>query len=129
MTRTLAMAQPENVVRVPLSAIAYGRSGDKGDSANISVIPYTTTGYAFLRRTLTAETVEAFFQPLGVTGVTRYELPNLAAFNFVLKNVLDGGGSRSLRIDAQGKTLGQALLEMEITVPEETLPLCQKPSD
>jgi hypothetical protein len=63
---------------------------------------------------VTAERVEAFFKPLGVGTVTRYELPNLGALNFMLPNVLDGGGSVSLRIDAQGKTLGQVLLEMEI---------------
>jgi hypothetical protein len=122
MTRTLATAQPELILQVPLSRIAHGRSGDKGSSANISVIAYTKQGYDFLCERLTAQAVEEFFKPLGLTGVVRFELPNLNALNFVLEDVLDGGGSRSLRVDAQGKTLGQALLEMEISVPEGQLP-------
>lgn len=98
-----------------LRDIAYARSGDKGSSSNIGVIAYDAAGYEFLRDYLTAEKVQAYFAPLGVTSTLRYELPNLEALNFVLKGVLAGGGSRSLRIDAQGKALGQALLEMPIT--------------
>jgi len=124
MMRTLETAQPENIVHARLGDIAHGRSGDKGSSANVSVIAHTQAGYAFLGRALTAEAVKKHFASLGVTEVTRYELPNLNAYNFVLENILDGGGSRSLRVDAQGKTLGQALLEMDIAVPEETLALC-----
>lgn len=97
-----------------LSEYAYARSGDKGSSSNIGVIAYTQEGYEFLKQFLTSERVQAYFAPLGVTSTLRYELPNLKAFNFVLKDVLAGGGSRSLRIDAQGKALGQALLEMEL---------------
>lgn len=100
--------------RYPLRSIAYARSGDKGSSANIGVIAYTQEGYLLLQKILTAEKVNDYFKPLGVTSTTRYELPNLWALNFVLQNVLSGGGSRSLRIDAQGKALGQALLEMEV---------------
>lgn len=97
-----------------LRDIAYGRSGDKGSSANIGVIANTETDYEFLKKFLTAERVDAYFKPLGVTATKRYELPNLLALNFVLNNVLNGGGSRSLRIDSQGKTLAQALLELPI---------------
>ncbi|MCL4218036.1 MAG: hypothetical protein KJ052_13665 [Candidatus Hydrogenedentes bacterium] len=97
-----------------LREIAHGRSGDKGGSANVGIIAYTQAGYDYLKKELTAEVVKDFFKPLGVTNVTRYELPNLLAFNFVLKDVLAGGGSRSIRIDAQGKTLAQALLQMEL---------------
>jgi hypothetical protein len=117
------------VTRIRLAWIAHGRSGDKGASANISVIAYTREGYEFLEEILTARQVEAFMSPLGVTGVTRYDLPNLNAFNFVLHDVLDGGGSRSLRIDAQGKALGQALLEFELPIPEELLGKCQRPEN
>ena len=80
-----------------------------------------------LRECLTAEAVEAFFKPLGCGAVKRYELPNLIALNFVLPEVLAGGGSRSLRVDAQGKTLGQAALEMSLDVPEHLLPQCRPP--
>lgn len=97
-----------------LRQYAHARSGDKGSNANIGVIAFTPEGYAYLKRTLTAEAVAAYFQPLQPTQVIRYELPNLLAFNFVLHNVLAGGGSRSLRIDSQGKALGQALLNMPI---------------
>lgn len=97
-----------------LREIAYARSGDKGSTANIGVIAYTEQGFDILLKSLTAEIVNNFFKALGVTSTTRYELPNLLALNFVLKDVLDGGGSRSLRYDSQGKALAQALLEMEI---------------
>jgi hypothetical protein len=103
-----------------LREIAYARSGDKGSSANIGVIAYDAKGYEYLLEHLTAEMVQEYFKPLGVITTVRYELPNLQALNFVLIGVLDGGGSRSLRIDAQGKALAQALLEMEISTLYET---------
>lgn len=101
----------------PLRDIAFARSGDKGDSANIAVFARTSAAYAWLRQHLTAVAVEDYFRPLGVGKVVRYEVPNLEALNFVLPHVLAGGGSRSLRIDAQGKTLGMALLEMPMKTP------------
>jgi hypothetical protein len=107
--------------KVHLYRIAHARSGDKGSSANIGVIAYTQEGYDFLEKTLTAVAVNDYFIALGVKETVRYELPNLLAFNFVLKGVLDGGGSRSLRVDPQGKALGQALLEMELLVPESLM--------
>jgi hypothetical protein len=102
-----------------LHAIAYARSGDKGSSANIAVFGRTPAAYAWLQRNLTAQKVEAYFKPLGVGRVVRYDVPNLEALNFVLPGVLAGGGSCSLRIDAQGKTLGQALLAMTVELPPE----------
>lgn len=102
---------------IPLSAIAHARSGDKGSSSNIGVIAYTQSGYEFLREYLDAIKVSEFFQGLNPHHVARYELPNLLAFNFVLEGILDGGGSLSLRIDSQGKALGQAILEMPIEMP------------
>lgn len=108
--------------------IAYARSGDKGSSSNIGVIAYTKEGYLFLKEYLTDEKVKTFFLSLGVTKVIRYELPNLLAFNFMLYDILDGGGSLSLRIDSQGKALGQALLEMPLAIPDTLLPKCQKGS-
>lgn len=110
---------------VSLGLIAHARSGDKGSSSNIGVIAYTLEGYLFLEKYLTAEKVDRFFKPMGVTKTIRYELPNLNAFNFVLSGILAGGGSRSLRIDAQGKALGQALLEMRIEIPQELIAACQ----
>jgi hypothetical protein len=102
---------------IPLSAIAHGRSGDKGNHANVAVIAYTPAGFAWLREHLTAETVAAYFAPLGPSRVERYEAANLLALNFVLRDVLAGGASRSLRTDTQGKTLALALLQLTITVP------------
>ena len=99
----------------PMRNIAYARSGDKGSNANIGVISYTPENYPLLVRWLTADRVEQFFKPLGVTKVVRYELPNLGALNFVLYDVLAGGASRSLMYDSQGKALAQALLEMQVT--------------
>ena len=98
-----------------LGDLAGARSGDKGSSANIGVLARSAEVYAFLRDWLTAERVAAYFKPLGCGKVHRYELANIDALNFVLEGVLAGGGSRSLRTDAQGKTLGQALLLMPVT--------------
>jgi len=106
---------------VPLHEIAHARSGDKGSDANIGVIAYTQEGYEFLKGYLTAEKVESFFRLMGVEVTIRYELPNLLAFNFVMKGILAGGASQCLRIDAQGKALGQAILEMPIPIPENIL--------
>lgn len=97
-----------------LREIAFARSGDKGSSANVAVFARTPAAYAWLREHLTAASVEEYFRPLGVGSVTRYDVPNLEALNFVLPHILAGGGSRSLRIDAQGKTLAMALLELPI---------------
>jgi hypothetical protein len=101
-----------------LAAIAHGRSGDKGDHANIAVIAYTPAGFAWLREHLTAEKVKQWFRRLGPSRVERFEAANLLAFNFVLYDVLGGGASRSLRVDNQGKTLALALLDMPIAHPE-----------
>jgi hypothetical protein len=97
-----------------LKEIAYARSGDKGVNANIGVIARELKDYEILKSEVTADKVKLFFKALGVKNVVRYELDNLHALNFVLFGVLDGGGSRSLRIDSQGKALGTAILEMFI---------------
>jgi hypothetical protein len=104
-------------VEHPLSLIAHGRSGDKGNHANVAVIAYTPAGFAWLRKHLTAVRVAAYFDPLKPSRVVRYEAPNLLALNFVLYDVLAGGASRSLRSDTQGKTLALALLEMPVVLP------------
>src|SRR5712692_11978216 len=105
-------------MQLPLSAIAHGRSGDKGNHANVAVLAYTPAGYAWLREHLTAEAVQRYFAPLGPSRVVRYEADNLLALNFVLYDVLAGGASRSLRSDTQGKTLALALLQMPMGRPE-----------
>ncbi len=107
-------------MHVSLHQIARARSGDKGASANIGVVARSPNLYIYLLKVLTSERVAGHFSGLGVGKVTRFELPNLMAMNFVLTNVLgDGGGSLSLRSDAQGKALGQAMLEMQLDLPDE----------
>jgi hypothetical protein len=101
-----------------LRAIAHGRSGDKGNHANVAVIAYTPAGYDWLRAHLTAEVVGNYFVHLGPSRVVRYEAANVYALNFLLFDVLAGGASQSLRTDSQGKTLALALLEMLIPRPE-----------
>ena len=108
-------------MKVPLSRIAHGRSGDKGDTSNIGIIAYDPRHYPLLVREVTAERVKTFFGNLVKGKVERYELPNLGAVNFLMYEALDGGGTLSLRIDAQGKTLGAALLRLEIELSESEL--------
>ncbi len=103
---------------IPLSTIAHGRSGDKGNHANVAVLAYTPAGFAWLCQHLTADVVAGYFASLGPARVERYQAANLLGLNFVLYNVLAGGASRSLRSDAQGKTLALALLQMPIACPE-----------
>jgi hypothetical protein len=114
------------MVTIRLGQIAHARSGDKGAAANIGLIAFTPHGYQVLRDMLTAARVEQFFAPMKPGSVIRYEMPNLGAVNFVLSQILDGGASLSLRIDAQGKALGQAILEMTLDVPDDVLPTCLK---
>lgn len=99
-----------------LRTIAYARSGDKGNSANVGIIAFNAHGFAFIKEYLTVARVKDYFAALKPSDVLRYELPNLNALNFVLEEALGGGGSQSLRIDSQGKALGQALLEMPIEI-------------
>ena len=93
--------------------IAYGRSGDKGDIANISVIARNPAAYQDIKANLTSERVKSYLGDLVQGEVIRYELDNIEALNFVCYQALDGGGTRSLRIDPLGKSLAGALLYME----------------
>ena len=111
---------------VPLSAIAHGRSGDKGNHANVAVFAYTPAGYDWLRQQLTAEVVQDYFAALKPRRVVRFEAANVGGLNFVLYDVLAGGASRSLRIDSQGKALALALLQMPIE-PGEHLDAMRRP--
>lgn len=104
-----------------LVEIALARSGDKGDTANIGVLARSQEAYDFLDKYLTAQRVKDLFQELCTGKVTRYGLPGLKGFNFLLEESLGGGGTRTLRIDAQGKTFAQALLAQKIQIPATVL--------
>ena len=97
-----------------LRELAHARSGDKGDTSQISVIAYDAGDFAYLAEHVTAECVRAHFAPVVRGDVRRYELPGLGALNFVMENALAGGVTRSLSLDAHGKCLGSVLLELEI---------------
>ena len=112
-------------MKVRLIDIAHARSGDKGDMANVGVIALRQEWYAAIAHCLTTAVVAEHFRPLITGPVERYELPNLWALNFLLHGALDGGGTISLKTDAQGKVYSTALLRMRIPVPPailQTLP-------
>lgn len=108
-------------MRVQLREVAFARSGDKGDTANIGLVAFRPSFYPHLVREVTAERVKEHFRGICHGEVERFELPNLHALNFLLHESLGGGGTVSLMLDAQGKTFGTALLRMEIEVPDELL--------
>ena len=104
------------MMKVKLIDIAHGRSGDKGDAANIGIIAYDDKGFEVIKKHVTAEKVKKHFTGICKGNVNRYELPNIRALNFMLHNTLGGGGTVSLKHDAQGKTLAAALLRMELDI-------------
>ena len=106
-------------MKVRLVDIAHARSGDKGDTANVGVIALKREWYPLLARELTERRVADHFQGVISGSVQRYELPNLNALNFLLHGALDGGGTLSLKTDAQGKVFSTALLRMTLDVPDE----------
>lgn len=108
----------KRLVTVPLARIAHARSGDKGDTANIGVIARAPEIWPWLRKSLTASLVKKRFKGICLGRVERFEVPNLWALNFLLHESLGGGGTVSLRLDAQGKTLSHALLALEVRVPQ-----------
>jgi hypothetical protein len=101
---------------VPLIALAVGRSGDKGNAANIGIIARRADYLTWLKQALTAEAVRGFFAHAGVTKVERFELPGVYALNFLLHDALGGGGVASLRIDPQGKAFAQMLMDFPVGV-------------
>ena len=105
-------------MKIPLNSLAYARSGDKGDGSNVGVVAYSRAAYELLKRELTTQRVKQHFQAICHGPVDRYEAPNLLALNFILHDSLGGGGSESLKTDAQGKTHGLGMLMMQIEVPE-----------
>ena len=106
-------------MRVRLLDIAHARSGDKGDTANVGVLARRPEWYEVLDRHLTRERVAAHFDGLISGGVERFDLPNLGALNFLLHGALDGGGTLSLKTDAQGKVVSTALLRLVLDVPDD----------
>jgi hypothetical protein len=100
-----------------LGTLAHTRSGDKGDRSNIGVVANDGASYAWLESHLTERAVADYLRPMGIGRVTRYLIPGLNAFNFVIEHALAGGASRSLRLDTQGKALGVVLLELELPAP------------
>ena len=103
-----------------LHRLAHSRTGDKGDTSNISIIAYRAEDYPLLCEQLTAERVAEFFADLrdpDAAPVQRHELPNVQALNFVLPGILRGGVTRSLALDAHGKCLGSALLDLDLPIP------------
>lgn len=110
---------------VRLIEIAHARSGDKGDAVNVGVIARHPGLYDFLASELTPERVGRHFGPMVRGEVERFELPNLRALNFLMHEALGGGGTVSLKLDAQGKTYASHMLKMEVDVPEELLELME----
>jgi hypothetical protein len=103
-------------MKIMLNKIAHGRSGDKGNAANIGIIAYNEKGFNIIRKYLTANKVKKHFKGICFGNVERFELPNIRALNFLLHDTLGGGGTVSLKHDAQGKTLAAALLRMKLEI-------------
>ena len=115
-----------NTVEVPLREIAHGRTGDKGDRSNVSIIPYEAAAYPFIAEQVTAKVMRDAFAHRGVGKVMRYDLPGLGAFNFVLDDVLQGGVNGSLNLDGHGKSLSFLALSIPVQVPAELVESARK---
>ncbi|HED65287.1 MAG TPA: hypothetical protein ENJ09_07010 [Planctomycetes bacterium] len=115
-------------MKVPIHRIAMARSGDKGEGSNIGLMARSEAAYSFLHEELTAARVRSFFSAINFGDVIRYEAPNLRVLNFLLTDSLGGGGSASIKTDAQGKTHGLALLRLELDVPDEVLAATPEPT-
>lgn len=107
--------------RVPLHRIAHARSGDKGDASNVGLIAKDHDAYRVILEQVTPERVKEHFRHVCRGPVERFEVPNLLALNFILHDSLGGGGTASLKTDAQGKTHAQGMLLLEVDVPDELL--------
>jgi len=107
--------------QVDLARIAAARSGDKGEGSNVGVMARSAEAYSFLKEHLTEEVVQAHFSAINSGGVVRYEADNMRVLNFLLSDSLGGGGSASLKTDAQGKTHGLGLLRLKLDVPQSVL--------
>ncbi len=114
-------------MKIRLVDIAHARSGDKGDTANVGVIALDPSWYPLLARELTAARVSRHFDGMITGPVDRFELPNLKALNFLLHGALDGGGTISLKTDAQGKVFSTALLRMVLDIPDDEAGMLRLP--
>lgn len=114
------------MAKAKLIDIAHGRSGDKGNGSNVGIIARHPEIYPFLKETLTTERVKEHMKDVCKGEVERYELPQLGALNFMLNESLGGGGTVSLKLDAQGKTHAALVLRMELDVPDELLKLVRE---
>ena len=108
-------------MKIRLDQIALARSGDKGSSSNAGLVFYSAEVYEWAKKYITEERVKKHFSDIVRGNVIRYEMDNLLALNFILEDSLGGGGSESLLNDAQGKTHGQALLIMEVDLPDDLI--------
>lgn len=115
------MSELDRYVSVPLHRLAHCRTGDKGDISNISVIAWNSACYFALQNELTEARVSAWFADREPLRVTRYDLPQLEAFNFVIEGVLDGGVNNALNLDAHGKALSFHLLDIPVSIPQDML--------
>jgi hypothetical protein len=106
-------------MRIRLLDIAHARSGDKGDTGNVGVIARKPDYFPLLAKYLTVERVKNHFAGIALGPVERFDIPNLGAINFLLHEALGGGGTKSLKNDAQGKTLSSAMLRMELDIDEK----------
>lgn len=122
--RSLEEARTEGGQEVArtLREVAFTRSGDKGDISNIGVVPYRAEDLGWLKEQVTEDRVRALFAGLVQGRVTRYELPGISALNFVLENALSGGVSRSLNLDAHGKSWASLMLSLSIQPPDGWVP-------
>ena len=111
----------DNLIEVPLYEIAHGRTGDKGDRLNVSIIPFDDSGYDAIAEQATEARRLEMFRHRGATEARRYDLPKLKAFNFVIENVLQGGVNNSLNLDGHGKTLSFHALTMTVRVTPAVL--------
>ncbi|MFT7668571.1 MAG: hypothetical protein ACI8X5_001265 [Planctomycetota bacterium] len=106
---------------VSLSTIAYARSGDKGEGSNVGIIARSEEAYVFLKATLTPDVIRNHMSSINLGRVKRYDADNMLVLNFLLEDSLGGGGSASLKTDAQGKTHGLGVLRLKMNVPDEVI--------
>ena len=118
-TAATTTASGEALETVPLHRVAHARAGDKGNRLNISVMPYDPAAYALLAAQLTEARVLALYVHRSATRVTRYDLPLLPAFNFVIDDVLEGGVNGSLNLDGHGKSNSFILLGLQVQMPKK----------
>jgi hypothetical protein len=109
------------MTKTSIAAIAAARSGDKGEGSNVGILARSDQAYAFLKQHLTADVVREHMRAINGGGVKRFEADNMRVLNFLLEDSLGGGGSASLKTDAQGKTHGLAVLRLELDIPDDVL--------